>query len=108
MAFVAPNFINIKKIKIENINHCNIYTHMKMPLIQYLKTIKNIVKQKHQFKIYIYINKIKNKIKKSKILNIKKEKKKVVVIVKQKENHVKVELALKTKLIIKSIRKKKL
>ena len=44
MAFVAPNFINIKKIKIENINHCNIYTHMKMPLIQYLKTIKNIVK----------------------------------------------------------------
>ena len=68
MAFVAPNFINIKKIKIENINHCNIYTHMKMPLIQYLKTIKNIVKQKHQFKkkkkkiyiyIYIYIYKIK-------------------------------------------------
>ena len=65
MAFVGPNFINIKKIKIENINHCNIYTHMKMPLIQYLKTIKNIVKQKHQFnkkkKIYIYINKNKNK-----------------------------------------------
>ena len=74
MAFVGPNFINIKKIKIENINHCNIYTHMKMPLIQYLKTIKNIVKQKHQFKkkkyIYIYI-KIKIKIKKT-IQNFKR------------------------------------